>query len=261
MTIEGLGDLKLDSKFTNINPDELPEELKDTYKQMQSHFTTRVQEALNVKKGANDELTLFTQEKKNLETQLETLKEENKNLQTSLNVNPDDDKDGIFKFLEDLDGDPADSNAANNTQTKIFTELTNQISSLTTKITGLEQQVEEKTSNAMKVVKYQQDISDITDLHREAFGEKLDRQKLIDHALETKNPDLHQAYESFTRERTIDKKAEERAQELYKERMEKDEDFASGSGGTPIIFARDEGAPKTMSEATERALKEVRVKK
>ena len=62
----GLGDLKLDGNFMDINPDELPEELKGTYKNMQAHFTKRTQEAVDAKKGFDDQLGVFSAEKEAL---------------------------------------------------------------------------------------------------------------------------------------------------------------------------------------------------
>lgn len=261
--MDNLGDLKLDKEFTDINPDELPEELKSTYKNMQSHFTKRTQEVVAAKKKYDSSLGSFEQEKNALTLELEKLKGQNQELQTSLNKKTSGDgNDDIFDFLKDLDNDNGMSN--NQQDDKRVSELVNHISKMEEKITGLESSLKENTSKTMKVLQYERDLADVAEVHKELFGEPLnrgERRKLIDFAIENSKPDMHDAYEAFTRDRLINKKADERANQLYKERLEKEESFAGGIGGDrPTIFARDEKTPKTMSEATKQVLKEIRTK-
>lgn len=252
----GLGDLKLNETFTDINPDELPEELKGTYKNMQSHFTKRTQEVVDAKKKYDDGINVMSEEKSALEKELESLKEQNQSLQASLSTKSDDD---ILSFLSDIDGDKTNTNPQQDDKRVI--ELTKQVSTLTEKLGDLEGALEEKTSKALKVIQYERDLADVADEHHDLFGEKLDRKKLIDFAIEKQKPDLHEAYEAFVRDDVIEKKATERADVLLKERLEKDESFGAGVGGeTPMIFARDEKAPKTFGEATKQVLKEIRTK-
>jgi len=265
MAIDGLGELKLDEKFTNINPDELPDELKDTYKNMQSHFTKSNQAATDAKKKYDAGITVLADEKSALETELADLKTSNTQLQTSLNAQQaSGDDDDILKFLEGLgDGDDGGGGSVGRSpeDAKLIAGLTSTVKNLQTQFTALEQATDEKTSKALKVIQYEHDLAAVAETHQETFGEKLDRQALIDHALEIKQPDFYQAYEAFTRDRLIDKKANERADVLYKERVEKDEDFSTGAGGhAPRLFARSEETPKTMSAATASILKEMRTK-
>lgn len=253
-----LGELKLDEKFTDINPDELSPELKETYKNMQSHFTKRVTEAVDSKKNSDEMLGVFTTEKATLEKELSDLKLSNTQLQTSLSEKSGGDDDDILGFLNELGSSDGDKHGMSD---EVVGKLTSTITSLTKKVEELEGTVEEKTSKALKIIQYEHDLTTVSESHQEAFDEKLDRQKLIDFAIEAKTPDLHQAYEAFTRERTIEKKAGERAEVMFKERMDKDESFTSGLGvDVPVLFARDEKTPKTMSEATKGILKEIRSK-
>ena len=257
------GELKLDDKFTDINPDELPPELQESYKNMQSHFTKRVTEAVESKKTYDTNLGVFTDEKAALEKELKELKTANQTLQTSL-----DDKSGggggegdddILAFLNEIDKGNGGGGGRSAEDEKLISTLTSTVTKLSKDFTDLKDSVDEKTSKAMKVIQYEHDLNAVSTLYNETFDKKLDRQKLIDFAIENKTPDLNQAYEMFTRDDTIEKKATERADTLFKERMEKDEDFASGSGPVvPKLFARDDKTPKTMSEATANILKEVR---
>lgn len=255
-----LGDLKLPKEFTNINPDDLSPELLDSYKQMQSHFTKRTQEAVSARKEASDLLDVLTKEKTATEARIKELEESNVTLQTSLSKKKEVDDDDLFDLLRSSDSD----RSSDAVDSKVVTELKEQITNLTGQIDTLKTDLDTKTTKAMKIIKYQQDVADIALLHQEQFNEKLDRQQLIDFAVEQNISDLFNAHKAFTTDRTIEKKATERANELYKERLAKDETFSSGTSGpdAPRLFGRGDetGPPKTMAQATKEILKELRTK-
>ena len=258
-----LGELKLDDKFTNINPDELSDELKETYKNMQSHFTKRTQEAVDAKKEFDAGFQNLQTERSAMEARIAELEGANAELQKLKSGGAGDDGD-ILKWLEDLDAGNIDGfgsiSGADSEEVKLLKKT---VSAMAEQIDTLKTDIDEKTSRALKVIQYEHDLNSVAELFSETFGKKLDRQRLIDFAIEQKTPDLHQAYREFTRDATIEKKAAEKADTLFKEHLEKQEEFASGQGGSgvPLIFAREtEEAPKTMGAATASILKELRTK-
>lgn len=231
-------------KDLGINPDELPDALKPLYKSMQADYTKKTQTLAELRKEWTQKEDAYQQKLQNLgalEQETTQWREWYKSLEDQVGG---DDKAAQLAKDEDLRKKLAEGDVG--ASAEVIRRLEGEIVALKDKVTTVEKSAGDVPRRVDRMFNYQ---AQLTDLVRE--NPKVDRNKILDHAVKTGQTDLKRVYQELYHDDIVAAEVTKRVnEELAKIRTD-----GIHSSSRPIIVRRSE-KPMTYEEATESILKE-----
>lgn len=229
------------SPFTKIDPNSLPDELKSTYKEMQADYTRKTQEVAELRKQFEAEQQRYEDQLKQfggLQQEVNHWRQWYSTLSDDSNIDPTMDDPSI--------SEPTDTNKDDPNLKKIAA-LEKALSDLQAKIDGTESTIQSTADRTNRMFAFHTQLSDLMREHPD-----LDRDKLVQHAVDNNFTDLQAAFEHLYRDDIINNEVEKRLQERLKEERAKG---LSGTGRQVIITPSKDG-PKSLGEATQSIINE-----
>lgn len=225
----------------NVDPNNLPEELKTIYKNMQADYTRKTQELAERRKA-------FDEKESQWETKLQefgaAVQERDQWRQWYASIEADNGGD-----------DPAADPALNHTPTgdedgdamtsAKIAQLEKTIQELQGKLGNYDDLIKSTQDRTGRMFAYHTQLSDILRSHPE-----VDRDKLVKHAVDKGFTDLEAARQDLYHDDIINAEVEKRLEERLKEERAK---HVTGTGRQVVLKPRSEG-PKSYGEATQSIL-------
>jgi len=221
-----------------IDPEKLPDDLKQLYKSMQADYTRKTTELARQQEGHNTEKQQLLDRLKNAGA-LEQEVTQWRNWFASLEKDKATKKDdkSVSTDIDYLKDNPEVS--------KIVDNFKGDIEQLKVQLSGYDSALKEQGDRFNRIVGFQ---SQLNDLIRE--NPKLDKDKLLGFAVEKHIPDLKKAYQELYHDEIVEDEVKKRVQvELLKKRTD-------GIMGGQYALRREASAAKTFGEATANILKE-----
>jgi hypothetical protein len=231
--------------FSKIDPNSLPPELQSLYKEMQADYTRKATELAEQRKQGE-------QERQRYEEQLKTYGGMEQELQhwrqwyEHISANPEalrggQQDSGVLSDMEEGDNyvDPSDRTVQQvTTLQKTIDELKQQFES----VQGTINATSDRTG---RMFAYHTQLSDLMREHPE-----VDRDKLVQHAVNRGMTDLKAAYEDLYRDDIINSEVEKRLEARLREERAKG---ITGAGRQVVVRPHKDG-PRSFSEATQSIL-------
>lgn len=225
--------------FTNLNPEDLAPELQTIYKNMQADYTRKTQEIAGRRKEFDTKETNFEARL----VELGELKARDKQwtdwyqtLEEQVEQDKTDKGANVDTTNVDLTGLDDDKLA------KMFGNLQTTIKDLESKIESTNLAIRQSGDQTSRMFNYQAQLNDLTREHTD-----LDREKLLNHAIQTGQTDLTKAYHDLYADDLFNKRVDAGVAEALAKRKT---DGISTTGHQMIVRSKDK-APKTWDEATE----------
>ena len=239
----------MNENFTDLNPDELPDELQKLYKNFQSDYTKKMQAIADERRRYDTERQQFEDKLKTygaMEQEVRHWRDWYENLeQQALNSSqPNAPTQSDFT----LDEDTTDMNANKDELMKQYRTLQDTVKALEDKLSGVEGSLKASTDQTTRMFAYKSQLDDLIRQHP-----NIERDKLVDHALQNGFTDLGRAYDDLYRDEIINAEVEKRLGERLAEERTKG---IHGTGRQVILRPRSDG-PKTFAEATESIVNEL----
>lgn len=235
-------------KFTDLDPEKLPEELKSIYKSMQADYTRKTQAIADLKKDFAEKETEFQDKLKSfgaVEQEVKQWRDWYKQLEEQATG---DDKTGDLKN-DDLDLTKLDDSDTNAGLVKLIKGIEQKIADLEGELASVSGSVTDSRNMTNRMFNYQAQLDELTGKYS-----SVDKKKVLDHALKTGQTNLEKAYRDLYQDDIIQAEVDRRLEE------ERKKDRASTGIKTPgqkIVVRSSEGTPKTFAEASEQILKQM----
>jgi len=234
--------------FTKLDPETLSDELKAIYKSMQGDYTTKTQELANMRKEFEGKETKFEEQLKAhgaVENEVKQWRDWYKQLEEQ--TKEGDLGEGTNVENLNFDSNNDDSSKLNAELNKMLKGFEQQISDLKGELTSMHSGLKDSRDQTNKMFSYQAQLSELASKYP-----GLNKQEVLDHALEIGQTNLEKAYRDLHQDDLINAEVEKRVQaELDKERT-------SGVGtkgpGHQVIVRSGDNTPKTFAEASEQIL-------
>lgn len=231
-------------KDLGIDPNKLPEDLQKIYKSMQADYTRKTQTLAEMRKEWTAKDQEYAQKFQNLgalEQEVGQWREWYKSLEEQVGG---DDKAALEAKDKELrekasKGEP-DANAA------LIKRLEDEVNSLKGALGNVDKTIGESQKRVDRMFNYQSQLTELAGKYP-----KLDKSKLLDHALKSGQTDLEKAY----KELYYDDLLESEVQKRLKEEVAKIRTDGIHSPAKPM-FVRPSGSPLSFEEATEQIVKE-----
>jgi len=250
--------------FTKVDPNSLPDELKDIYKSLQADYTKKTQSLAEMRKEWEKEknqlmdqlkvLGAYENEIQRWRTWYEELEKE-ANAGEITDPNRSNDLDNLLDDATNSNSDPGSTSDA----TKQIAALKKEIEALTGQLSSLHEAIKTTDDRTARMFTYQSQLSDLEKEYAElakSLGKdnlELDRVKLLQYAKEHGITDLKRAYQEVYADDIIEKRARDRLRELEQERRTR----GIHSTGRKVVFKPSSEKPRSFSEATEQVLNEL----
>lgn len=245
-------DEKKDDKteFTNLDPETLSDELKAIYKSMQGDYTTKTQALADMRKEFEGKETKFEEQLKSygaIENEVKQwrdwykqLEEQSRDIKPNGDIKPDD-----LNLNLDLNND--DPNKASTELSKMITGLNQQIKDLQGEVSSVHAGMKDSRDQTNRMFSYNAQLSELADKYP-----GINKQEVLDHALEIGQTNLEKAYKDLHQEDLITAEVDRRVkEELDKERTAGP---TNKGPGHQVVFRSDKDTPKTFAEASEQIL-------
>lgn len=243
------------SGFTDVDPEKLPDELKSVYKSMQADYTRKTQALAETRKEfetreqrLQEQLKDYGATEQELQQWREwyrSLEEEAEHVPAAGNLGGTRQDDKPAPSGQDGDG----------TSSPDFTRVATTVEALNAKIaelegqlTGVNESLRQSRNQTNRMFVYHDQLNKL----EQDYG-KIDRKKILDHALQAGYTDLTKAYRDLYQDDLIQSEVDKRvAEELKKQRT-----ATAVKSGQQVIFKPKEGRPKNWEEATAAALRDI----
>lgn len=245
-------DNKKDDKneFTKIDPETLSDELKVIYKSMQGDYTAKTQAVADMRKEFTTKETEFEEKLKLFgaaENEVKQWRDWYKQLEEQTkDVKPDGDVklDDINLNLDPNNDDPTKANVE---MRKTLTALDQQIKDLQGEITSVHTGMKDSRDQTNRMFSYNAQLGELVVKYPD-----INKQEVLDHALEIGQTNLEKAYKDLHQEDLITAEVEKRVkEELDKERTEGP---TTKGPGRQVIIQSNKDTPKTFAEASQQIL-------
>lgn len=250
-------------KFTDIDPETLPDEVKPIYKSMLADYTRKTQTLAEEKKTFAEREDKWKEELKAagaMEQELKQWRDWYNGLGDSDDTNDDplqdlfsvssDDKGGDDRGGKDTP-DAGDDKGAPLDQRYLaaMTALQDRVKQLEGQIAGVADGVNKSRKQTDRMFVYQDQLVGL----QAKYGTEIDKKAILDHALKEGYTDLEKAYRDLHQEDLIQAEVDRRvAEEAKKLRA-----GAAVQGGKQVVVKTRTDRPKTYEEATEAALRDI----
>lgn len=229
-----------DTNFTNINPDELPEELQTVYKSMLADYTRKTQELADMRKQ-------FTEKEQHFEEKLSEYgaaaqeRDQWRQWYASISADAATEPEPDDPSIINPDGDQDMSTAS----LKKIAALERTIQELQGKLDGFDTSLRSTADRTGRMFAFHTQLGDLMREHPE-----LDRDKLVKHAVDNGFTDLKVAYDDLFRDDIINNEVEKRLAERLKEERAK---HITGHG-RQVVVRPGKDTPSSFDEATQAIL-------
>lgn len=231
-------------KDLGINPNDLAPEMQKLYKSMQADYTRKTQTLAEMRKDWTTKEQDFMGKLQNygaLEQEVGQWREWYKTLEDQVGG---DDKALLEQKEKELKeklskGEPDAYQA-------VIQRLEGEVNGLKGKLGEYDKAFSERDKRVDRMFNYQTQLTDLASKH-----DKLDKSKLLEHALKTGQTDLEKAYQDLYRDDII----EERVQARLKEEVAKMRTDGIHSTGRPMVV-KSSGKPLSFEEATDLIVRE-----
>lgn len=239
-------DIKQEEKddiFTELNPEDLSDELQATYKSMQGDYTRKTQELADARKQIEtDQATWNQQNAEKFETlgsvqkEVEQWRAWSASLQ---NQKKDDDQD-------DSSSESDDTFEGSEKMTKRLMELENSIA-------ALKQTSDKSNVEVGRMLRYQDELNDL-----KATDPGVDKEKMIEFMLKEGISDPRRAYRELYQDEIIEREAQVKYDKMLAEFQEKQKaDMITGPGTPNIESSFYQPPAKGKPDAWDKTLDEV----
>jgi molecular chaperone GrpE (heat shock protein) len=231
--------------FSKIDPNSLPPELQSLYKEMQADYTRKTTELADIRKHSE-------QERQRFEEQLRTYGGMEQELQhwrswyEHISANPEALKTGQQDSSSLTNqGDGGDELDLGDRTVQQVTNLQKTIDELKQQLESVQGTVNATSDRTGRMFAYHTQLSDLMREHP-----TVDRDKLVQHAVNRGMTDLKAAYEDLYRDDIINAEVEQRLETRLREERAKG---ITGAGRQVVVRPHTEG-PRSFSEATQQIL-------
>jgi hypothetical protein len=237
--------------FSSINPDELSPELQEVYKSMQADYTRKTQEIANLRKDFASKEAQWEEKLKSygaIEHENRQWRDWYKSLEEQA-----EEADGQHQTPTDTDASlPNYLEEPGSGELKKYVESLQQthkteIGSLKQEIESLQAALKDTTVQTSRMFNYHAQLNELAGKYP-----NLNKQELLDHALQTGQTDLEKAYRDKYQDDIITQMVEERVEE----RLAKERTKGIKSTGQQFVMKPSKDAPKNWAEATQQILDE-----
>lgn len=252
-------------KFTDVDPEKLPDELKSVYKSMQADYTRKTQELANNRKefetreqqwqdklkdfgAAEQELNQWREWYRSLEEEAE----QHTDTDSLLNIGSTDDGQQSSASTDSAGQDGGQTGGTDARVLATISALNNKIAELEGQLTGVNESLRKSRDQTNRMFVYHDQLNKLEG----KYGTKekpLDRKAILDHALQNGFTDLDKAYRDMYQDDLIQSEVDRRVQE----EMKKQRTATAVKSGQQVVFRPRENRPKSWEEATEAALKDI----
>lgn len=253
-------------KFTDMDPEKLPDELKGIYKSMQADYTRKTQALADDRKGFETRESKLQDRLKDYgaaEQELNQWREWYKSLEEEagqefgadglLNAGgtdqggTHDDKSGTGD-----DKSVSDQTGGDSRVLATISALNSKIAELEGQLTGVNETLRKSRDQTNRMFVYHDQLNKLEGKY--GTSEKpIDRKVILDHALKNGFTDLDKAYRDLYQDDIMQLEVDRRVQEELK----KQRTATAVKSGQQVIFKPKEGRPTSWEAATEAALKEI----
>ena len=234
-----------DELFANIDPSKLAPELLTVYKSMQADYTTKQQARAERERQQADE---FAAKENALLDKIKTYGAMEQELNQwrewykSLENKDDEIDDSVF----DVDVDNNNYGLDNSHMNKVVPELNNKIKYLEEQLSSVKTAIKTTGDRTSRMLGFHAQLDELSDKYT-----NLDKQKLLDHAIQHGQNDLEKAYKDLYHDDIIEQEVQKR---LDEERARIRTEGITGIG-RQVVLRSAENSPKTFAEASEQILK------